>query len=864
MGIKAFKATFRVIIVVSRQFNTVAVNRDHSNQPAGTNSQREAGPETDQATEVLAELVDEAVFGLDNDGLLTTVNSRFEILTGVSADELVDSQLSERVVDTDANRLSTILRALSERPAGEQTTVGVGLRTDSDEVVACQLSVAVTAGSESGRSTLIGTARPVDTAEAELRRRASQQAAVATFGQLAIDSQNIDELMTEATRLVCQTLDTTHCKVLDLDSERGTLLLRQGVGWDDGIVGAATVEANENSQAGYTLISETPVIVEDLVAETRFSGPELLCSHDITSGISVCIGSSDDPWGILGAHDHHRRVFGQDDANFVQSMANILASAIENHRRTGELERYAQIIETVNDGVYTVDGDTRFTMVNEAFCELTGYDRETLLGAETSLLVDREAQTEVDELEAEMTTAGVDSPTVEGMLTTADGTAVAAEATFALLPGEEFERVAVVRDISERKAYERQLETERTKLAALNEVNSVVREISNAILEQSTRHEIEQVVCESLAAFDAYRFAWIGEVNSRTNEIEPHAEAGTDGYLEEVTISTDPVDPLSRGPAGRAVETQQIQVSQNVFRDPSFEPWRDAAAKWDYQSVATIPITHDGTLYGVLGLYSHVAGAFAAEKQAIIEQLGEIVGHAIAAVERKQALMSDAVTELEVEINDVFAGRSQVDGEIILDHVVSTGGGTYLQYGRSHTELIPVLESLSSVIDSWESVTVLSESNTESCFEICLSEPPVTSVVAEYGGSVTEAVIVDNNLRMTIQLPPSTNVRRLLSRIQQMYPATRPIARRQRSRVKTTTDQVSAVWSERLTERQRASLEAAYFSGFFEWPRNSSGQDLAESMGVAPATFHQHLRAAERKLFSAILDATNPELTATQ
>ena len=721
-------------------------NRNRSNRPAD-HSQQAGGSMTDtqpaDRSAVLAELVDEAVVGLDGDGRITTANSRFAILTGRPHDELVGSPL-ERVLDGEGDRLAAVVRSLRTRPRGEQTTLSVELRAGDGETVACQFSLAVAAGSRrpAGATALVGTVRPVDTAEAELRRRASQQAAVATLGQLALEADSLDELMAEATRLVSETLGATHCKVLDLDADRETRLLRQGVGWRPGSVGNATVEATANSQAGYTLAVEGPVIVEDLDADTRFSGPELLTSHDVTSGISVCIGNTDDPWGILGVHDRRRRSFSQDDANFVQSMANALASAIDNNRRTAELE------------------------------------------------------------------------------------------------------------------------TERTKLAALAEVNTVVREVTNAVLEQSTRQEIEQVVCESLAAFDSYRFAWIGEVDSRTEEIEPHVEAGTAGYLDEISISTDPTDPKSQGPAGRAVETQQLQVSQDVFVDPSFEPWRAVAAEWEYQSVAAIPITHEGTLYGVLGLYSQATDAFAPETQAIIEQLGEIVGHAIAAAERKQALMSDTVTELEVEITDVFTGLESLDAEIVLDHVVSAGGGTYLQYGHTHPETLSVLQTLSSTFDSWESVTVLSESATECRFEIQLSEPPIISTVAEHGGSITAAVISENDLRMTVQLPPTTNVRRLLSRLQTEYPTTRPIARRQRSRTETPTEQLSSAWSELLTDRQQASLEAAFFAGFFEWPRHSSGQDLAETMGVAPATFHQHLRAAERKLFGELLGGTEPELTA--
>ena len=172
------------------------------------------------------------------------------------------------------------------------------------------------------------------------------------------------------------------------------------------------------------------------------------------------------------------------------------------------------------------------------------------------------------------------------------------------------------------------------------------------------------------------------------------------------------------------------------------------------------------------------------------------------------------------------------------------------------------LEGLEAQYPSCESVTVLSETDSELRFELRLSEPPVTSLVAAAGGSVRAATIENSNLRMTVHLPQSTDVRRLLDRVQQQYSAVRPIARRQVDRSETSTERVISTWTDDLTDRQRASLEAAYFAGFFEWPRDSSGKDLAATMNVSSATFHQHLRAAERKLFRAILEDpdTKPSL----
>ncbi|WP_090382873.1 sensor histidine kinase [Natronobacterium texcoconense] len=186
--------------------------------------------------------------------------------------------------------------------------------------------------------------------EQELAKRARQQEAVADLGQLALETDDVDELMEEATREVADVLDYEYCKVLDLLEADDELLLRQGVGWRDGIVGEARVSALEDdSQAAYTLEHDHPIVVEDLGTETRFGGPELLTSHDVRSGISTVIGPFDEPWGILGTHDTERREISEEDVSFVQSVANVLAEAIERQQYRSELEGLVADLEESNE-----------------------------------------------------------------------------------------------------------------------------------------------------------------------------------------------------------------------------------------------------------------------------------------------------------------------------------------------------------------------------------------------------------------------------------------------------------------------------------------------------------------------------------
>jgi PAS domain S-box-containing protein len=182
-------------------------------------------------------------------------------------------------------------------------------------------------------------ARKLLSGETQLQARARQQAAVANLGRRALEDHNLQTLMEEAVTSVAEILGVEYAKVLELLPSGEMLLLRAGVGWDEGLVGRATVGAGSDSQAGYTLISEEPVVVEDLHSEARFTGPSLLREHGVVSGMSAVVRGRARPFGVLGAHAKGRRTFTEDDVYFLRAVANVLAAAIERER-SEEAQRF--------------------------------------------------------------------------------------------------------------------------------------------------------------------------------------------------------------------------------------------------------------------------------------------------------------------------------------------------------------------------------------------------------------------------------------------------------------------------------------------------------------------------------------------
>lgn len=86
-----------------------------------------------------------------------------------------------------------------------------------------------------------------------------QQDVLAKFGELALRSDDLDAILTEACHLVGEALGTDLSKVLELQEDGITMFVRAGVGWKPGVVGKVTVRAEKDSSEGYALQTGKPV-----------------------------------------------------------------------------------------------------------------------------------------------------------------------------------------------------------------------------------------------------------------------------------------------------------------------------------------------------------------------------------------------------------------------------------------------------------------------------------------------------------------------------------------------------------------------------------------------------------------------------
>lgn len=122
-----------------------------------------------------------------------------------------------------------------------------------------------------------------------LHLRIRQQEILAELGVSALQGASFLTLLNEVVHLTAERLEAEYCKVLEYLPSENRLLVRAGVGWDEGVVGTATVGADLASPAGFALHTGKPVISNHLENEQRFRTPELLVEHGIRRAMNVIL-----------------------------------------------------------------------------------------------------------------------------------------------------------------------------------------------------------------------------------------------------------------------------------------------------------------------------------------------------------------------------------------------------------------------------------------------------------------------------------------------------------------------------------------------------------------------------------------------
>lgn len=403
---------------------------------------------------------------------------------------------------------------------------------------------------------------------------------------------------------------------------------------------------------------------------------------------------------------------------------------------------------------------------------------------------------------------------------------------------------------------EARLRRQNAALERLNELNEGIRRIDRALVEARTREEIERAVCSRLASGGPYRFAWVGAEDPATGTVVPHESAGIErGYLDAVTIKTD---DETGDLAGTALRTERAQVAQDVLRGPLSEQWQSEALKRGYRSSCALPLRYGDAVYGVLSVYSDEPRTFDELERAVLEDVSQTIAYAINAVESKKALTGSEMVELEFDIEDssvVFVDIAErLDCHVEFMGVVSKHDATVTAFftvdGAPSDDVCGLASHSLEVVD----IERVSSRDESALFAATLTDSSFVGTLLDYGAIPESVTVGPLPGSVVVRLSTNADVRTFVEVLQKRFPALELRSRRHRERPVVSGD-IDTALAETLTDRQREVLETAYYSGFFDSPRKSTGEEVGRSLDISQPTFQHHLRTAERKLLHRLFES---------
>lgn len=174
-----------------------------------------------------------------------------------------------------------------------------------------------------------------------LKTKIKQQESVSYLSGKALSGIEINSFLDLVVKEIHKVLNIELVKVLELVTEK-EFRIKAAIGLQKNYKLEYPIEASEDTHAGYSLLHNKPIVLENLKEEKRFKGSQLLADHKIISGISVIIKSDSKSFGVLTAHSKSERTFTKDDISFFASIANLISLVLARKKAERFLNLYQE------------------------------------------------------------------------------------------------------------------------------------------------------------------------------------------------------------------------------------------------------------------------------------------------------------------------------------------------------------------------------------------------------------------------------------------------------------------------------------------------------------------------------------------
>ncbi|MFQ3293515.1 MAG: PAS domain S-box-containing protein [Halobacteriales archaeon] len=401
-----------------------------------------------------------------------------------------------------------------------------------------------------------------------------------------------------------------------------------------------------------------------------------------------------------------------------------------------------------------------------------------------------------------------------------------------------------------------ELERKSETLAELDHLTTVVQAVHRSLFDASTREAAETTVCDTLGDQAVYSSVWIGHLVEDRSRVMPETTAGNMNGLTDEIRDAQPGHPL-QSLALEAVETGEVQSVSNVLEDAAWADHRKTALAYGFRSIVGVPISVDAVTELVLVIHAPEPDAFSERHIEVFLDLGRMVAMAMDALGESHPQLTGATSEVELDIGGsrLILNRlsTELDAPITLQGAIPIGEEQF--FGFVQTPLDPpTVEEAAAEVSAVEEIEALATGDESNVYRVTAAVSPFLEVVYDQGAQLTSIAADDGAVTVTVHIDASRSVREFVEEITDAYPETTLVARRSVDDDAETPLTFQERVRQACTDRQYQALRAAYFGGYYEWPRTATNEDLATGLGISSPTFQSHRRAGEQIVISSLFE----------
>lgn len=278
----------------------------------------------------ILDMAEDAIISVDRNRIIQMFNQGAEKIFGYTNQEAVGRALSKLIVWQESKFNNSV--EVKNHQTKHRLAVVIARRKDGTEFPAEASISQLELKDETVFTMILRDISDRKQAEQKLAIQALAAAAVAKLGQRALQNISLFKLMSEAVDLVCQTLQLDYCQIWEYSSDTQTWQIEASVNKAKTLISQPVVTKAFDSIIADTLAAQKPVIIEDLNTKiSEYPDLKLLLDQGIVCGISLIIPGNHQPARILDAYATKKYTFTLDDIHFLQSVTNVIASAIEQN-----------------------------------------------------------------------------------------------------------------------------------------------------------------------------------------------------------------------------------------------------------------------------------------------------------------------------------------------------------------------------------------------------------------------------------------------------------------------------------------------------------------------------------------------------